>query len=249
MPTTKVIRKFKGSDVEMLTTTSVIIENATDNESFLVSKRPVWAALFFSNISTRIDAAVSKYIGVDTAKNLRNATAALKKIQATALDILGLLNVEITEDFKKTPERRDELLNTLGFKEYYRDASAKNQAALIKLLFKFKQNMDATTKADVIAKGAAETDITAIIGFADALQAANVKQESFKTQRPALTAEAITEFNDIYDDVIAVAKIAARIFKDNAALKDSFSYSKILAAQKAATTAKAKTAPATPPVK
>jgi hypothetical protein len=249
MPTTQIIRKFKGSDVDMLTTTSVIIENAITNETFLVSKRSIWAAPFFSNIGTRIDAAVSKYIGVDTAKNLRKATAALKGIQAKALDILGLLNVEITEDFKKTPERRDELLNTLGFKEYYRDASAKNQAALINLLFKFKQNMDATTKAEMVAKGADETDITAIIGFADTLHAANVTQESFKTKRPAITAEAITEFNAIYDDVIAVAKIAAKLFKDNAALKDSFNYSKILAAQKAEATTKPKTPPTTPPVK
>jgi len=245
MPATATQRKFKGTDVDMLTTASVIIDTAITHQEFLVTKRSVWVGTFFTDKQARIDAAVNKYIGVDTAKDLRNATAALRGIQKQALDILALLNVQITEDFKKTPERRDELLNTLGFKDYYRDASSKNQAALIKLLFKFKQNIDATTKAEIVAKGTAEADITAVIGFTDALQAANVKQESFKTQRPTITAEAITEFNDIYDDVIAIAKIAAKIYKDNPTVKASFSYSKVLAAQKAATTAKSATTTST----
>ncbi|MDI9366672.1 MAG: hypothetical protein QM541_17070 [Flavobacterium sp.] len=245
MPSITPQRKFKGTDVDMLTTSSVIIDNAITHQDYLVTKRSVWAGTFFSNIQLRIDAAVNKYIGVDTAKNLRNATAALRGIQKQALNVLALLNVQITQDFKKMPERRDELLNTLGFKDYYRDASAKNQAALIKLLFNFKQNIDATIKAEMVAKGATEADITALVGFADTLQTANVKQESFKTQRPTITAEAITELNNIYDDVIAIAKITAKIYKDNPTVKASFSYSKVLAAQKAATTTKSATATST----
>ena len=46
MPTT-VTRKYKTKDVEMLTATATIIENAIANKTFLQSKRTTWADPFF----------------------------------------------------------------------------------------------------------------------------------------------------------------------------------------------------------
>lgn len=55
---------------------------------------------------------------MDSAKDLRNATQALKEIQTKALKVLGDVKVQIEEDFIKTKVRQKEILNNLGFAAY-----------------------------------------------------------------------------------------------------------------------------------
>lgn len=231
MPATT--RKFSTSDVVMLTSSATIVDNAIIHKTFLVSKRATWADPFLPNLLARINTAVQTYIGVDSAKTLRNATQAVQALQTNALGKLSEFNVQITQDFKKVATRKNEILNTLGFKDFYQDAyKNKSQEALINLLFQFKKNMDATLKTEITAKGTSATSIDEIIAFADTLNNANVNQETYKSNRPAITAAAINTFNDIYDDVINVGTISAKFFKTDKAVKESFSFSKLSAAQK-----------------
>ena len=239
-------RKYSTSDVVMLTSSATIVENAILHKAFLVSKRATWADPFLPNLLARINTAVQTYIGVDSAKNLRLATQSVQALQVNALNKLSEFNVQITQDFKKVPTRKNELLNTLGFNDFYQDAyKNKSQEALINLLFQFKKNMDAALKTEITAKGTSATSIAEIIAFADTLNNANVNQETYKSNRPAITVAAINTFNDIYDDVINVATISAKFFKEDKAIKDSFSFSKISAAQKSIS-AKTKSAKGTP---
>lgn len=240
-----VIRKYRHTDVVMLTSVSTIIENAIKNKAALIAKRATWADPFFPNLKTRIDTVIQANLGVDSGKDLRQATQALVAVQKTAIDKLGLFKVQIEQDFKKTPIRRDEILNVLGFTSFYQDAyKNKSQDALIDLLYQFKKNMDAALKTEVTAKGTDAASITEIIGFADTLKNSNVSQETFKSNRPALSEQAINTFNDLYDDVIAVGKISSRFFLHDKPLKETFSYTKIANAQQAV--AKTKKTPPTP---
>ena len=228
-------RKFKHSEVIMLTSSSTIVENAIIHKTFLISKRSTWADPFFANTKTRIDNLVQTFLGVDSAKTLRNATQAVIAIQTNALESLRLFKVQVEQDFKKTPIRRNEILNTLGFSDYFKDASQnKSQDTLVKLLFQFKKNMDAPLKTEITGRGTDAASIVEIISFADALNASNVNQETYKSNRPVITQQAIKEFNSLYDDVIAIATISAKFFAKDKAIKDTFSYSKLVAAQKAA---------------
>jgi hypothetical protein len=149
------------------------------------------------------------------------------------------------------PERRDEILKTLGFKTYYQDAyKSKSQTALINLLYSIKQNLSATLKTEIAAKGTEASSLEAVISYADALKNANVTQETYKSARPTNTAEAVTTFNDIYDDVMSVATVAAKFLKDDKAKQSGFIFSKLVAAQKAVSTTtvtKDKKAPTTTP--
>ena len=103
--------------------------------------------------------------------------------------------------------------------------------------------MDAALKTEITAKGTDAASIAEIIGFADTLKNSNVSQETFKSNRPSLTEQAIKTFNDLYDDVIAVGKISSRLFLQDKPLKESFSYSKIANAQQAVVKTKKKTPP------
>lgn len=106
--------------------------------------------------------------------------------------------------------------------------------------------MTAAIKTKVTAKGTAPTTIDKIIGFADALNEANITQETFKSNRPTITEEAIKEFNKLYIDITAIGKIAQRFYKDDKTLKETFSFTKIAKAQKVE--AKVKKAAPKPPI-
>jgi hypothetical protein len=245
--TTEIKRAYKFSDVVMLTSISTIVENAITHKTALIAKRSTWGDPFFSNLKLRIDTLIQTYIGVDSAKSLRNATQTLLAIQEIALEKLSFFKVQIDADFKKTPVRKNEILNLLGFNTYYQDSyKNKSQDALINLLFQFKKNIDASLKTEITAKGTDATSIAEIIAFANNLNTANISQETFKSNRPTITEQAIIAFNDLYNDVISVSTISSKLFTKDKAIKESFSYNKLAAAQKSISPKTKTTQPPTP---
>ena len=223
-------RNYRNKDVDMLMASSTLIENAISNKDFLLTKRSSWADPFFGNLKTRNENVIQKHLGVDGAKELRQSTQVLLGIQKQALKHLGDVKLQIQEDFKKDPPRRTEILKQLGFTTHLKDAQNKDQEALISLLYMFKENLTAGLRAEIEEKGTDKATLNAIVGYADALKNANVTQETFKSSKKTITAEAIADFNSIYDDVITVCKIAARLYSDKPYLKDQFSYAKVVKA-------------------
>jgi len=225
MSTTK--RAYSGKDVDMLIATSTIVENAIKNKTFLVSKRSTWADPYFGKLKTKIDTATQTYLGVDSAKNLRQSTQVVLGIQKSALADLSEFKVQVQEDFRSNAARRKELFIELGFTAYLKQAQNGDQEGLINLLFQFKTNMTAALKTEITAKGTAAVLIERIVGYATTLKSANITQETFKGERKVITAAAVAEFNAIYDEVTSIAKIAYRFYKDEPAVKDGFSYNKV----------------------
>ncbi len=212
----------------MLTTCATIVEHAIDNKVFLQSKRSTWEDPFFEELEARINSAFSTYLGIDNAKEMRAATKIVLAVQAVALNLLAEFKVQVREDFKADPDRRDEILNVLGITTHHDDAQNGDQEALIELLMKFKLNMTPALETEITDKGMAPATIASIVAQADILNNANITQETLKGSRPEITAEAITEFNAIYSEVISIAKIAHNFFKGDEHKQDLFSYAKVL---------------------
>lgn len=225
-PTIK--RTYKGKDSEMLITTSAITDHAIANKVFLISKRATWADPFFADIKTRIDNAFSNFLGVDNAKEMREATQLVLKIEAAALPLLAEFKVQINVDFKNP--RRNEILTQLGFTQHLKAAQRKDQEALIELLFKFKTNMTASLQTEITDKGTDPATITAISDLAQLLKDSDISQEALKGGRKEISAAGVTEFNAIYETVIGVAKISAKLLKNDKAKAAGFSYAKTLKA-------------------
>ena len=97
---TTVTRKYKTKDVEMLTATATIIENAIANKTLLQSKRTTWADPFFDDLKTQIQTTTDTYLGKDAAQLMRQATQVVLTIQAQALNDLAEFKVQIEQDFK-----------------------------------------------------------------------------------------------------------------------------------------------------
>ena len=183
-------RNYSTKDVDMLVTASTIVENAIANKEFLQSKRSAWADPFFDDLKTQIDDAMQTHLGIDSAKDLRQATQTLTGIQKQALSNLAEVKVQITEDFKTDKTRRNEILNELGFIGYHQPARTGDQEALINLLFKFKTNLTTQLTTEISAKGTSAELLSAIAGYADTLKNADITQETFKGTRKTITAAA-----------------------------------------------------------
>ena len=220
-------RAYSIKDVDMLITASAIVESAISNKDFLISKRSNWEDPFFENLKIRIDNAVQNHLGADNAKDMRQATLVLLEIQKMAIKDLAEVKVQITEDFKTDKTQLAEILNQLGFTSFHKDAQKGDQEALINLLYRFKTNLTPALKDEIIAKGTSAAILDTIIAHADALKNADVNQEIFKGNRKNLTLATITEFNEIYNQVISISKIAGKFFKDQPTVKEQFSFAKV----------------------
>ena len=180
-------RAYTGKDVDMLTACGTIIEQAIIHKTFLVSKRSNWIDPFLPDMQTRIKNAFSDFLGIDNAQQMRDATQVVTSIQKNALRDLAEFKVQIMEDFKNKKQRRDEILNRLGFTAHLKDAQGKDQEALIELLLQFKKNMTATLQTEITNAGTSVALITAIIGYADVLKNSNITQETLKGSRKEIS--------------------------------------------------------------
>ena len=221
-------RKFKAKAVDFIIASDTILDSAIANKTFLQSKRSTWADPFFQDIKAQINDATQTYLGMDSAVALRQSTKSVYIIVATAYADLAEVKVQIEEDFKDNPSQKNEILTTLGFTTYFVAAQNKDQESLINLLFRFKTNLTPVLSAEIVAKGTAQASLDNIIAYADQLKDADVSQEGNKAQRQVLTADAIIEFNDIYSKVISITRIAAKFYKNNPALSDQFSFTKVV---------------------
>jgi hypothetical protein len=61
-------RVYSGKDVDMLTASATIVEQAILHKEFLIEKRPNWADPFLSEKQTKIENAFSEYLGIDNSK-------------------------------------------------------------------------------------------------------------------------------------------------------------------------------------
>ena len=228
MPT-KIARKYKVKDVEMLTATATIIENSIANKAFLQTKRSTWANPFFEDLKAEIENITNTYLGKDAAQQMRQSTQIVLGIQKQALIELAEFKVQVEQDFKSNPVQKTEILSQLGITTYYKMAQKGDQEGLVNLLFQFKTNLNPTLSAEIVAKGTSQNTLDNIVGYADVLKNANINQETFKGTRKEITDEAIKAFNEIYEKVISVAKIANNFYKTDKVKQQLFSFSKVSA--------------------
>ena len=226
----KIIRLFKCTAYEMLTALETIINVCITNNAEIVKERPLWTVQFFNDFLAVIQNAYIQFLGIDNAKELRAATKALFAIINPASDDISKFNTQVKNDFDNDKPKRDEILNTLGFKSYFKAVLNKTQDAIILLLLQFAKNISPQIEADLIAGGMSPELITRMKGYGNTLNAANVTQETAKKIRPDLTDAKVSGLNDIYKQGIKICKIVRGLFKGNKSKQDLFSFSKTIKA-------------------
>jgi len=218
-------RKFKVKDVEMLLASKTIAGTLGENLGDLSIARSNWNETYVSGLSTKIDKAIDDYLGLDKKKELRDATSSLAAIQAPALRDLSFMKTQIEVDFEK---KAKDIIKKLGYDKNLRNVQKGDQEALIQLLYAFKKGMNDNLKNQIVEKGTNPELVDRIIGYANQLKQANVTQETLKETTKEVSNEAVAIFNEIYDEIIGICKIASNFYQYDSLKKEQFTFSKVV---------------------
>ncbi len=211
------IKRIYGcKDEVMLTVLSVILDNAADDVAILIKRNPNWTMAFIVALKARVNDAFINVLGIDPLSNQRDATDVVLEIQDEVLSLLRSFKLFLNPVFGENIDRKEEVLNKLGFTKFFPKANKKNIPALVELLYQFQRSMmDADLKAEITAsKDISVDDITNITKIADDLKQKNVTQKSLQSSVPAVTADGILTLNKLYTAVNTnFAKLVVNFFK------------------------------------
>ena len=222
-------RKYSYSDVIMCMAAKTISGSFKLNLSELSTARTNWTPEYADELEERIDDAIENHLGVDAKKELRDASGILSALTGPAKRDLSFFKTQVDEDFKAESKKRKEILKTIGLNKNLEAVQKGDQEALIELLYAFKKNMTDKLKLDITSKGMNPVLIDNIIGYANAVSAANIKQEGFKETTKEISSEVASGFNAIYTEVIGICKIASNFYQYEPLKKEQFTFSKIAA--------------------
>lgn len=221
-------RKYKGKDIDFLITAETILQSAIELQAPLIIARPQWTDPYFPNIITEIQGLYGSVLGIDNAKEMREATIALYNLIAPASDALLMFKTQLSLDFATNTQRQKEILTQLGYTQHYKSVRSKDQEGIIELLTKFKTNLTPTLLTELTDAGINPIVISKVTSFTDIFKNANITQEVAKGGRKTITAEGISQLNQLYAKIIAISKIGALVFKKDKASKDRLNYNKTI---------------------
>ena len=218
-------RKYNYKDVDMLLASQTITQRLSENLTDLSVVRITWTSDYVTELSTKIDDAIENYLGLDKKKEPRDASSKLASLQSPAMRDLLFIKTQIDVDFNTEAA---EILKKLGFDKNLRSVQKGDQEALIQLLYSFKKGMTDELKAQITEKGTNPELIERIIGYADQIKEANISQETLKETTKNISGEAVGIFNDIYDEIVGICKIAANYYQYEPLKKELFTFSKVV---------------------
>jgi len=227
-------RNYSHKDVDMLMASKTVMESFKTNLSELSTVRTNWTEEYANKLSTKIDDAIDNYLGVDSKKELRDATEKVLSIQMPAKRDLSFIKTQIEVDFVKDSKKKNEILKQLGFTRLLGKVQKNDQEALIQLLYMFRRHMNDSMKNAITEKGTDPALIERIIGYGNTLKLANVSQEALKESTKGVSQETAQVLGEIYEEVIGICKIASNFYLYEPLKKEQFSFSKVVSNMNAA---------------
>lgn len=219
-------RKFKGTAIQMLMATGFIVDNAIAIAPKLTSARPKWTLSYFTDIKGQITGILEDNFGIRGTTSLREVTAALTTKEIAAKAMLQQAKTQIEVDFGKDETKSSHYLVTLGLTKVKVIKNA-SQDATIEMLTIFRNNLTPEIEADLTAAGMSAATLNGIKALAKEFYEANALQEQKKVGSKETTATLNLQLNNLYDEVIGIAKIASTLLTDKADI-EKFSYSRAL---------------------
>jgi hypothetical protein len=227
--TNTVKRAYKGSDAAMLTVLAVIMNLAESYKTFLFSKRSNWNTTFFNSLNDEIKRVFKEVLGIeglgDQTKASKELFDAMNEIMPKLRSFKNAVEIDFTDD-----NREQEILNSIGFRLWDKVEKG-SQEALVELLATFVKNMTPALQSEITDAGTDASYITDITSYASIIKDKNIAQETKKKDKKTITSDGITQLNNIYNNVMKVAKHSANLFNEQKdyAKAEQFSYSKTLA--------------------
>ena len=220
-------RIYGCKTIDLLTIAETTILWAKNCQDALSARRSSITIDYLDELQHKVSDAFVNILGVNNKQQLINATHILHSIAKPARTDLVDFYKQIKFDFRKNPERLQQILALFNFNIHYPNIRKGDQEALIQLLGSIKANLAPDLKAELIAVGTDKNLIDRLFTYADTLKNANVTQELAKIESKQYTQKDTIVFNDIYDHIIFINNIAQRANIDKS-IKSNFSFAAML---------------------
>ncbi len=223
------IRKYHFRDVDMLMASKAVTLSLKNNQDELIIARTNWTPEYINELETKIDDAISNYLGLDKKKELRDATKSVGALISPAKRDLAFLKTQIEADFGEDAKT---VLKVLGYEKYLAKVQKGDQESVIEMLYTFKKGMTEDLKSTMVLHGTNVILIERILDYTDRLKDANVTQEILKETTKEISQEALMTFNSIYNEIVGICKIAASYYQYDKLKKEQFTFSKVISNMK-----------------
>lgn len=210
----------------MLMAAGLLTDNAIAMAATLTAVRPKWTAGYFSDIKGNITSILEDSFGISANADLKVITTNLTAKEAAAKSTLQHVKIQIEVDFGKDKTKCNRYLSLLGLSSV-KNISNASQSQLADMLATFRNNLTPAIEADLTAAGMNPATLSNIKAMALDFYDTNAQQELAKISTKETNATLNAQLNDVYDEVIGIAKIATSILTDKADI-EKFSYTRAL---------------------
>ena len=228
-------RIYPCSGLALLLVASTLAQNFEEEKAAFVEESAVWDDPYIENFKTAVETVLSTVFGINPSDNQKAATKQVTQLMNGSKDDLLMVKNQIVRGYRKDPEKRDLLLDQLGYQLYWPQARTGVQEAMIGLLVKFRNNLTAADRTDMELKMVGSERLDHILENASTLQLANTDQENQKFNTHEGVDAVIAELNEIYAKCMDICSIGQELFKSESAKKAKFTFSKILRKQRSTT--------------
>jgi hypothetical protein len=228
--TTPTRRAYNGSTPGMIISISKIADHALNHAERLFEADTTLTAAYLADLRKRIDDASRAVLGADNASELRHASIVLRSSTAAAAKELGLTKAWIERKYAAEPLRRGELLDGLGFTDFYKKAVNKHFGnEMMHLLARFDERLGEPLAGELVAAGL-PARIAALRKLAASYSAEHISHKVEKTRRKVLTSEDLILLNGLYAETLAVGKLAVKVFENDPEIREGFVFQRTTAA-------------------
>jgi len=206
-------RKYKGTALQMLLALRLILENAILVADKIKAVRPKWDDAYFKRLIANINTILQSDFGYDVSAEMKEKTEVVNTKEAAAKMLLQQTKMQIELDFRKDPEKCKRYLKSLGLTISSRIGSA-TQDDVIKMLIAFRNNITPAIEKELTDAGMNPKTIADLKLLADELYSVNSEQEVVKSNSKTAVASLNDRLDELYDEVITIAKMAASMLTD-----------------------------------
>lgn len=221
--------KYKA--LPTLTASLTLCENFAANSAALIAEQPQWADPFIGNYKLSAEEFMSRYFGISSKKDLKEATRVVNSVQTQVKEDLSMVRTQIVRNYNGQTSRKEAVLNLLGYSSLWNKVNNNNQSETISLLFTFVNNLTPELRAELVEKNVNSARLVKIVSLKQTLSNANITQETLKGSTKLETAEAKAALDNIYNTAMHICDIGKKLFKNDPVRKDLFVFSKLVSAQ------------------
>ncbi|TCN64517.1 hypothetical protein [Acetobacteroides hydrogenigenes] len=206
-------RKYRGTAIQMLLALRIILENAISVADKLKQIRPKWDDAYFQGMIATINAILKNDFGYDAATAIKEKTEVVLAKEASAKTLLQQIKMQVELDFRKDKAKCQRYLVSLGL-TLVKHISVAGQDQIIEMLTTFRKNLTPEMEKEFVDSGMNPQSIADLKLLADDFYNLNSEQEVLKSNQKVVSAALNDKLNDLYDEGIIIAKLAASMLTD-----------------------------------